>query len=41
MGAGPGPLKVSADQLPTMLGFSTVRAQRQPPRLLLNDQTLA
>ena len=40
-GAGPGPLKVSADQLPKMLGVSTVTLARHPSALALNDRTLA
>jgi hypothetical protein len=40
-GSGPGPLKVSADQLPTMLGVSTVSLAHHPSSLALNDRTLA
>jgi hypothetical protein len=39
-GPGPGPLKVSADQLPTMLGVSTVTLKRHPGTLGLIDRTL-
>jgi hypothetical protein len=40
-GAGPGPLKVPADQLPKMLGVSSVTFKRHPNALALTDQTLA
>jgi 3',5'-cyclic AMP phosphodiesterase CpdA len=37
----PGPLKVPADQLPRMLGVSTVSVQSHPRSLALSDRTLA
>jgi 3',5'-cyclic AMP phosphodiesterase CpdA len=37
----PGPLKVPADQLPKMLGLTTVREIRHPRGLALTDTTLA
>ena len=40
-GPGPGPLKVPTDQLPTMLGVSTVTIKRHPSTLALSDRTLA
>jgi 3',5'-cyclic AMP phosphodiesterase CpdA len=40
-GPGPGPLKVPAEQLPKMLGITSVTHQRHPRLLTLNDQTLA
>jgi 3',5'-cyclic AMP phosphodiesterase CpdA len=40
-GAGPGPLKVPADQLAAMLGVTTVSTVRHPRALMLNDTTLA
>jgi 3',5'-cyclic AMP phosphodiesterase CpdA len=40
-GPGPGPLKVASDQLPKMLGVSSVTVQRHPKSLLLTDTTLA
>ncbi len=40
-GPGPGPLKVPADQLPKMLGVSSVTLQRHPNSLLVTDATLA
>ncbi|HEY1447855.1 MAG TPA: metallophosphoesterase [Caulobacteraceae bacterium] len=36
----PGPLKVPADQLPKMLGLTSVREIRHPPGLALTDTTL-
>lgn len=39
--AGPGPLKVPADQLPAMLGISSVSVIRHPRSLALTDVTLA
>ena len=38
---GPGPLKVPAEQLPKMLGVSTVSFKRHPGTLTLTDRTLA
>ena len=38
---GPGPLKVPADELPKMLGVSSVSLRRHPASLALSDQTLA
>jgi 3',5'-cyclic AMP phosphodiesterase CpdA len=40
-GSGPGPLKVPADQLPRMLGVTSVSVVRHPRSLALNDATLA
>ena len=40
-GPGPGPLKVPSDQLPKMLGVSSVTLKRHPSALALTDQTLA
>jgi hypothetical protein len=40
-GAGPGPLTVPPDALPTMLGVSSVTLQRHAPTLSINDSTLA
>jgi hypothetical protein len=40
-GPGPGPLKVSSEQLPRMLGISSVSEVRHPRSLALNDLTLA
>jgi len=39
-GAGPGPLNVPADQLPKMLGFTTVSALKHPRALALADSTI-
>jgi 3',5'-cyclic AMP phosphodiesterase CpdA len=39
--AGPGPLKVPAEQLASMLGLSSVSVVRHPRSLALNDVTLA
>lgn len=41
VGAGPGPLKVPADQLSTMLGFTSGSEVKHPRSLLLNDTTVA
>jgi 3',5'-cyclic AMP phosphodiesterase CpdA len=41
IGDGPGPLKVAADQLPKMLGLSSVSERRHPRALECNDSTLA
>jgi hypothetical protein len=40
-GAGPGPLKVPADQLPKMLGVTSVAEVKHPHSLTLTDSTLA
>jgi 3',5'-cyclic AMP phosphodiesterase CpdA len=40
-GPGPGPLKVAADQLPKMLGVTSVAEVKHPRSLGLNDTTLA
>ena len=40
-GPGPGPLKVSADQLPTMLGVTSVSLAKPSGKLALNDTTIA
>ena len=40
-GAGPGPLKVPADQLPKMLGVTSVSVVKHPRSLALNDTTIA
>jgi 3',5'-cyclic AMP phosphodiesterase CpdA len=40
-GPGPGPLKVPADQLPKMLGASSVTLKRHPSALVVTDRTLA
>jgi 3',5'-cyclic AMP phosphodiesterase CpdA len=40
-GAGPGPLKVPADQLSKMLGITSVSVVKHPAALALNDTTLA
>jgi hypothetical protein len=40
-GPGPGPLKVASDQLPKMLGVSSVTVQRHPNALVVTDRTLA
>ena len=40
-GPGPGPLKVPADQLPKMLGLTSVSVKRHPHSLALDDITLA
>jgi 3',5'-cyclic AMP phosphodiesterase CpdA len=40
-GAGPGPLKVPADQLPAMLGLTRVSVVKHPSALALNDTALA
>jgi hypothetical protein len=40
-GPGPGPLKVPADQLPKMLGISSVTLQQHPRMLAVTDRTLA
>jgi 3',5'-cyclic AMP phosphodiesterase CpdA len=40
-GPGPGPLKVPSDQLPKMLGVTSVKIAQQPGALSLTDTTLA
>jgi plastocyanin len=40
-GPGPGPLKVSADQLPAMLGVTSVSLVKPGSTLALNDTTIA
>jgi 3',5'-cyclic AMP phosphodiesterase CpdA len=40
-GPGPGPLKVPADELPKMLGLTSVSVARHPSGLALADTTLA
>jgi hypothetical protein len=40
-GAGPGPLKVDADQLPGMLGVTSVSLDKHARTLAFNDSTLA
>jgi 3',5'-cyclic AMP phosphodiesterase CpdA len=39
--AGPGPLKVPTEQLPSMLGVTSVAVVNHPRALRLNDTTLA
>ncbi len=39
-GAGPGPLKVAADQLPKMLGLTSVSVVRHPGAAALTDTTI-
>jgi hypothetical protein len=41
VGAGPGPLTVPSDQLPGMLGVTSVSVVKHPSALALNDTTLA
>jgi hypothetical protein len=41
VGAGPGPLKVPADELPGMLGVSSVSVVKHPRGLAFTDRTLA
>ena len=41
VGAGPGPLKVAADQLHAMLGVTSVSVVKHPRSLALSDATLA
>jgi 3',5'-cyclic AMP phosphodiesterase CpdA len=40
VGSGPGPLKVSAEELPTMLGVSSASVTRHPRSLALTDTTI-
>jgi hypothetical protein len=40
-GAGPAPLEVPADQLPKMLGITSVAVVKHPRSLALNDTTIA
>jgi hypothetical protein len=39
-GAGPGPLKVAADQLPKMLGMTSVSVVKHPNAFVLKDTTI-
>jgi 3',5'-cyclic AMP phosphodiesterase CpdA len=41
VGSGPGPLKVPADELPRMLGVTSVSVVKHPQSLMLGDTTLA
>jgi 3',5'-cyclic AMP phosphodiesterase CpdA len=41
VGSGPGPLKVPADELPRMLGVTSVSVVKHPQSLVLGDTTLA
>jgi len=41
VGAGPGPLLVAADQLPKMLGVTSISEVRHPRSLALSDATIA
>lgn len=41
VGQGPGPLKVAADELPRMLGVTSVTRGRRPVALSVTDSTLA
>jgi 3',5'-cyclic AMP phosphodiesterase CpdA len=41
MASGPGPLKVPADQLPKMLGITSVSVVKHPRSLALSDTTIA
>jgi 3',5'-cyclic AMP phosphodiesterase CpdA len=41
VGSGPGPLKVPADQLPKMLGITSVSVVKHPSSLALNDTAIA
>jgi 3',5'-cyclic AMP phosphodiesterase CpdA len=41
VGSGPGPLKVPSDQLPKMLGITSVTEVKHPRSLVLNDTTIA
>jgi 3',5'-cyclic AMP phosphodiesterase CpdA len=40
-GTGPGPLKVAAEQLPKMLGITSVTVVKHPRALALDDATIA
>jgi hypothetical protein len=40
-GAGPGPLKVAADQLPKMLGMTSVSVVKHSNTFALKDTTIA
>jgi hypothetical protein len=40
-GAGPGPLKVPAEQLPKMLGITNAALVKHPAGLTLTDRVLA
>jgi len=41
VGGGPGPLKVPAEQLPSMLGVTSVSVVKHPSGLRLSDTTIA
>jgi 3',5'-cyclic AMP phosphodiesterase CpdA len=41
VGPGPAPLKVPADQLPTMLGVTSVSVAKHPRSMVLSDTTIA
>src|ERR1700723_947955 len=41
VGAGPGPLKVPSDQLPKMLGVTSVSEVKHPRSLALSDRSIA
>jgi 3',5'-cyclic AMP phosphodiesterase CpdA len=41
VGPGPGPLKVAGDQLPKMLGITSIKVLSHPLSATLNDTTLA
>jgi 3',5'-cyclic AMP phosphodiesterase CpdA len=41
VGAGPGPLKVPADQLAAMLGVTSISVVKHPGSLVLSDTTIA
>src|ERR1700733_1326252 len=41
VGSGPGPLKVPSDQLPKMLGITSVSEVKHPRSLALSDATIA
>jgi hypothetical protein len=40
VGPGPGPLKVPGDELPKLLGISSVMLKTHPTALALTDRTL-
>ncbi|MDI7065760.1 hypothetical protein QMO17_31440, partial [Klebsiella pneumoniae] len=39
-GPGPGPLPVASDQLPKMLGVTSIKIERHPLNATLDDTTL-
>jgi hypothetical protein len=41
VGAGPGPLKVAAEELPGLLGVTRVSVVKHPRSLVLADTTIA